>query len=102
MASESLLLSPNTRVTCPKCEHEFALAEGFAKKALESVEKSSESALSQLRENERQSAERRSAVVARERDEAHAASLAQVRKLAEQTFKPQLQELRTQLTERDA
>jgi len=102
MASESLLLSPNTRVTCPKCEHEFALAEGFAKQALESVEKSSDSALAELRENERQAAERRSAVVARERDEAHAASLAQVRKLAEENFKPQLQELRTQLTERDA
>ena len=34
---DALLLDPSTRVTCPKCEHEFSLEEGFAKKSLEAI-----------------------------------------------------------------
>jgi hypothetical protein len=77
------LLTP-TLVTCPKCEHEFPLAEGFAKKALESVEEASSDALAKLREEERTAVERQAAI-ARERDVAHENALAQVRTLAEQS-----------------
>jgi hypothetical protein len=48
-----ILLNPDVTVTCPHCEREFALAEGFAKKALETVEHASERALAALREDER-------------------------------------------------
>src|SRR5438552_2094867 len=34
-SSDRLLLESDTRVTCPACKHDFGLAEGFAKKALE-------------------------------------------------------------------
>ena len=36
---DALLLDPSTRVTCPKCEHEFSLEEGFAKKSLEAIDR---------------------------------------------------------------
>ncbi len=97
-----LLLNPDTPITCPSCEREFPLAEGFAKKALESAQASSDSALASLRAEERQSADRRAAAIARERDAAHEQALAQVRKLAEQALQPQLAQLRAQLAERDA
>jgi len=32
-----LLLDPGTRVTCPHCEHEFGLEEGFARRSLEAL-----------------------------------------------------------------
>jgi hypothetical protein len=47
---EQLLLDPATRVTCPKCEHEFSLEEGFARKSLEAIEEASHGALAALRE----------------------------------------------------
>jgi len=46
--SERLLLAPETRVTCPRCEHEFSLAEGFAKQSLEQLEQASVGALAAL------------------------------------------------------
>ena len=46
--TERLLLAPGTRVTCPKCEHEFSLAEGFAKQSLEQLEQASIGALAAL------------------------------------------------------
>jgi hypothetical protein len=51
--SERLLLAPATRVTCPKCEHEFSLAEGFAKQSLEQLEQASVGALAALQEEAR-------------------------------------------------
>jgi GTP diphosphokinase / guanosine-3',5'-bis(diphosphate) 3'-diphosphatase len=44
-ARDALLLDADTRVTCPKCEHEFSLEEGFAKKSLEAIEAASAAAL---------------------------------------------------------
>jgi len=41
MSRERLLLASDTRVTCPNCDHEFSLEQGFAKQALESIEASS-------------------------------------------------------------
>ena len=50
---DRLLLDPDTRVTCPHCEREFGLVEGFAKRSLEALARASAEAL----EGERQSVE---------------------------------------------
>jgi hypothetical protein len=94
-----ILIDPDVSVTCPHCEREFALAEGFAKKALETVEEASERALASLREAERVSAERQSKKIAEERDAAHAKALAAVRAVTEEAFRPQIEALRAQLSE---
>lgn len=47
-STDSLLLEPDTRVTCPECKHEFGLAEGFAKKTLEQFTQASKGALDEL------------------------------------------------------
>ncbi|MEO7774273.1 MAG: DUF2130 domain-containing protein [Steroidobacteraceae bacterium] len=93
------VLDPDTGVTCPHCEREFALSAGFAKKALEGVEFASNDALAKLREEERQGAERRAQGVAAERDSAYQRSLAEVQKLAAQSFAPQIEALQRQLVE---
>jgi len=79
--SDSLLVSLDAPITCPKCEHGFSLREGFAQQALEGIEATSSETLSRLREQERVAAEKR----------AKAAAEDKVRELA-----PQLEELRTQ------
>jgi hypothetical protein len=56
---EPWLIDPGTRVTCPKCEHEFSLEEGFAKKSLEALEESSHGALSALQARARSVEEKR-------------------------------------------
>ncbi len=56
---EPLLVVPETRVTCPKCEHEFSLADGFAKKSLEQLEAASHGALANLQAEARAAEERR-------------------------------------------
>lgn len=53
------LIDPATRVTCPKCEHEFSLEEGFAKKSLEALEESSQGALVALQARARSAEEKR-------------------------------------------
>lgn len=111
----SLLLEPGTRVTCPKCEHEFSLEEGFARQALESVETASARALGELKAAERAAAEKRAKEMAAEREkgarqeveelkkllqeqgDAHAKALAEVRRMAEEGMKPQLEALRREL-----
>jgi hypothetical protein len=55
----TLVLKPDHRITCPKCEHEFSLEQGFARHALENIEAASVDALALLREQERQAAEKR-------------------------------------------
>lgn len=55
----TFVLAPDDRVTCPRCEHEFSLEQGFARQALEGIETASSQALEQLREQERQAAEKR-------------------------------------------
>jgi hypothetical protein len=113
--NESLLLAPDTRVTCPTCDHEFSLEQGFARHALESVEAASVSALAALRDQERASVEKRAQQLAGEQAkaaqrqiedmqrmikaqaDAHAKALADMRGLTEQSFKPQLDAMREQL-----
>jgi len=92
-----ILLTPDARITCPNCAHEFALADGFAKMALEQVEEASLDALAKLREEERANADRQAQRMAAERDAAHAKALAEVRALTAQAFAPQIAELKEQL-----
>jgi hypothetical protein len=96
-ATARFLLSPDARLTCPQCGHEFALADGFARKALEGVEQASAQALAGLREQERLHAERQARKLAEERDGAHARALAEVRALTAQAYAPQLDALKVQL-----
>lgn len=56
---DALLLDPGTRVTCPKCEHEFSLEEGFAKKSLEAIADASHGALASLEARARAVEEKR-------------------------------------------
>lgn len=96
--STQILLDPDNRVTCPSCKHEFAVSDGFAKRALEQVEEASSDALARLREEERADAERRASAMTRERDAAHAKALAEVRALTAQMFTPQIDALKEQLS----
>jgi len=115
MSSVPLLLNPETQVTCPTCNHEFSLEQGFAKQALESVEAASASALAGLRDQERAAVEKRAQQLAGEQAKAtqrqvedmqgllkaqaddHSKALAGMRALAEQSFKPQLDAMKEQL-----
>jgi hypothetical protein len=96
-ASTRFLLTPDTSVTCPHCEREFAVADGFAKKALEQIEQTSAKALATLREEERVAAERHARAMTVEREAAHAKALAEARALTAQTFMPQIDALKEQL-----
>lgn len=66
MSARDLLLPADTRLTCPKCEHEFSLEDGFARQALESMEAGSASSLAALRQQERALGEQRAAQAASE------------------------------------
>jgi hypothetical protein len=95
-----LVLSADAHLTCPKCEHEFALAEGFAKHALEGVESASAAAMARLRADERAGAERLAQQRAAEADAAHKATLANVRKLAEESSAQQVADERAAFEKR--
>ena len=95
--SAKILLNPGALVTCPHCKQEFAVAGGFAERALEQVEQASADALAKLREDERSTAERQAQVMARERDAAHSKALAEMRTLTAQAFGPQIDALKEQL-----
>jgi hypothetical protein len=115
MRTETLILAPDTTLTCPNCSTEFSLEQGFARQALESIEASSHASLEQLRERERELADRRAQqmlaareaaarqaseeleTLMKEQAERHAQSIAQVRTLTEQSFKAELEALRDQL-----
>ena len=96
MTAEPLLLAPDTRVTCPHCETEFSLEQGFAKQALESVESASASALSALKDQERAAVDKRAQQLLKAQGDVHARALADMRALTEQSFKPQLTAMQEQ------
>ncbi len=116
MNSKSLLLAPDTRVTCPACDQEFSLEQGFARQALEAVESASASALAELKESERAAVEKRAQQLAGEQAKAtqrrvedlqeilktqadtHTQALAQMRAVTEQSFKQQLDAVKEQLS----
>jgi hypothetical protein len=115
MNTNSLLLPADTSVTCPACEQEFSLEQGFAKQALEAVEAASASALVALKEQERAAVDKRAQQLAGEQakaaqrqveelqrmlqaqGDAHTRALADMRALTEQSFKPQLDAVKEQL-----
>ena len=66
---DALMLDPETRVTCPKCEHEFSLEEGFAKKSLEAIEEASQGAFARLQAEARAVEEKRAAARAAQAEE---------------------------------
>ena len=118
-APERLLLDPATRMTCPKCEHEFSLQDGFARKSLEQLASASEQALASERRSiaaaiearlSREAAERaqqsRGEIEAlrallRERDEQHADALKSMREIEKNSAEARLKGLQEVLAERD-
>ncbi|HTC50994.1 MAG TPA: DUF2130 domain-containing protein [Steroidobacteraceae bacterium] len=115
MNSKSLLLAPDTRVTCPACDQEYSLEQGFARQALEAVESASASALAQLKDQERAAVEKRAQQLAGEQAkaaqrrvedlqailktqaDAHSQALAQMRAVTERSSMQQLEALKEQL-----
>jgi hypothetical protein len=120
MNTDSLLLPAETRVTCPACEQEFSLEQGFAKQALEGVAAASARALVALKEQEREAVEKRAEQLAGEQakagrrqveelqrmlqaqGETHAKALTDMRALSEQSFQSQLNVMKEQLANRAA
>jgi hypothetical protein len=95
---DRLLLEPDSRVTCPHCEREFSLAEGFARRSLEEFVRAGEQAIA---------AERGAAVAVlrkalEERDARHAAALQEMRKLEKAAAGSQIEAMQDLLAERDA
>ena len=81
----TLVLRPDAHVTCPNCEHEFSLEQGFARQALEGIEAASADALSKLREDERTATEKRAQQREKLLQEAQARALDDARRqIAEQ------------------
>ncbi|MEO6081256.1 MAG: DUF2130 domain-containing protein [Steroidobacteraceae bacterium] len=81
----TLVLQPDAHVTCPNCEHEFSLEQGFARHALEGIEAASANALAQLRDAERLAADKRAQQREKLQQEAQARALDEVRRqVAEQ------------------
>lgn len=77
-----LVLKPDARVTCPKCEHEFSLQEGFARHALEGIEATSAEELARLREQERLAADKRAQQREREQQELQRQAVEEARRQA--------------------
>jgi hypothetical protein len=99
--AESLLLEPATRVTCPKCEHEFSLEQGFARKSLEQLASASEDALAGVRQSVAASVEARLAREAAERELQSKSELESLRKLLKERDEQHANALREMLAERD-
>jgi hypothetical protein len=78
---ERLLVAPETPVTCPQCEHEFSLAQGFAKRALEGLEQTSAAALAEMRSAEREEARKRVEALAAERTRGFEQQIAELKKV---------------------
>jgi hypothetical protein len=88
----SLVLQPDSPVTCPKCKHEFSLEQGFARHALEGIELASAGAITALRQQERAAADKRIAqaiAVARQQEKEEAEQ--QLTNLQQQNAKAQSQ-----------
>lgn len=65
--SKALWVEIESQVTCPSCQHQFSLQEGFASQALEALVEGSTASQDQWRAQERASAERRAQLAADER-----------------------------------
>jgi hypothetical protein len=88
----TLVLQPDSRVTCPKCEHEFSLEQGFAKHALEGIELASADAIAAMRQQERAAADKRTAqAIAAARQQEKEEAEQQLTNLQQQNAKAQSQ-----------
>jgi hypothetical protein len=95
ISAEKLFLGTDVTVTCPKCEHEFSLEQGFAKKALERLSETSSGAIKDLEESVRVEALKSAA-----RESAEQARLAQAKLAADrQALEQRLQERDRQVAE---
>lgn len=83
VSTDRLLLDPATRVTCPKCDHEFSLEEGFAKKALEQLEDASRGALAGFEQQVRSEVARHAETISAERDKVRGREIDELKKLLE-------------------
>jgi hypothetical protein len=101
MPDERLLLEPATRVTCPNCEHEFSLEQGFARKSLEQLVSASEDALAGVRKSIAASVEARLAREAAERELPSRGELESLRKLLKERDEQHANALSEMLAERD-
>ncbi len=117
-AARALLLSADSRVTCPACDSTFSLQQGFARAALEQFEHSTADTLEAVRRAERTEAAKSAQQIAsqqatalrseneelrrllKEQGEQHARALKEVMTLAQQSQAPQLEALRAELASR--
>jgi hypothetical protein len=76
-----LLLDPDTRVTCPHCEREFGLGEGFARRSLDALARASEEAVAGERQSVEAELGRRLARETAERQQRAEEELAALRQL---------------------
>ena len=115
-----LLLRHNTTVTCPKCAKEFSLDQGFAKKALEHLAKSSAESITVMREKDRADVEKRARQLAdqrakssqnevenlkallKEQSRANTKALAEVRGLAEKSVAPRIEAMQKTMDEQNS
>lgn len=110
-----LLLAADTPVTCPACDASFSLEQGFARQALEHLQRASRGSLGEMTQQARSDAQRQASTAAAERQRlseqqiaqlqelmkqqnaTHAKALHDVRSMAEQNFAPQLAALQAEL-----
>jgi hypothetical protein len=95
----TLLLESTASLTCPHCGQAFALSDGFAQIALQSVHSASSAAMAKIRQDEQLAAASQAAAIEKERKAAHERALAQVQKIADEAHARQLAALSTQLAE---
>lgn len=90
-----LFVAADTAITCPDCGHEFRMEDGLARRTLEGLERDSEAALSEMRQTERATEQRRADAQTREAIEVERKRQVQLEtRLAEQ--QQQLQTMREQ------
>ncbi|RYG88223.1 DUF2130 domain-containing protein [bacterium] len=92
-----MILQRDATLTCPHCERPFALADGFARAALEQLDHESDDLLASVRDEERKAADKRNAQLVVERERAFEAALAEAARAADKRYAPQLADLQRQV-----
>ena len=96
--SNQLVLGTDAHVTCPKCEHEFSLEQGFARAALDGIEAASEQAMAKLRNEERAAADRRAQQREKEQQASQQRAVDDARKQVQDQARQQLDALQKQFS----
>jgi hypothetical protein len=87
ISDDQLLLKPDQKLTCPSCDHEFELSEGFAKRALEKIEERSAEALAEREEAVREEIEKKAKALAAKQAKAAQEEAADLKKLLDEQSK---------------